>query len=158
MSKHSLITELIEEANRDPSLLGLLDVDKLLTSLETAKNEFLENETAESILADVVQALESLPLSKKILTEYSKKLLGYRLVDDLHLLHKGKHVRWIRNQAPYSLTLGGIVVDIQFENTGTNILCRLFNGKYIKYRFNDCITFQKLNGEETLILMLQDIE
>jgi len=157
MSKHSLITELIEEANRDPTLLGLLDVDKLLSSLETAKNEFLENETAESILMNVVQALESLPLPKKTLSEYSKKLLGYRLVDDLHLLHKGKHVRWIRNNLPYSLTLGGIVVDIQFEDAGANILCKLLTGKYIKYRFNDCITFQKLSGDETLILMLQDV-
>jgi hypothetical protein len=154
-TKPALVAELLDEAKADPSLLALLDIDKMLDSLETPQNEYLENETQESILREVLLALKTLPLNRSQLKETYGKLLGYRLVEDLHLLHRGKHVRWIRRPAG-PLTLGGIVVNIQFEDHGANVVCRLLNGRFTKFRFNDCMTFQKLNNYETLILMLQE--
>jgi len=83
-----------------------------------------------------------------------EKLSGYRFVDELHLLHKGKFVRWIRHVAPDKLIKGGIVIDIQFGDFGANILCRLMTGDFIRYRFDKCNTYQKLTDEECMILTL----
>ena len=85
------------------------------------------------------------------------KLADYRYVDELYQLQRGKHVRWIRiptntleNIQP-TLTNGGIVVDIKIQDTGVHVLCK--NGKrYIQYKFDDCLTYQKLSTDELLIL------
>jgi hypothetical protein len=156
-SKKSLVSELLEEAQKDPTLLSLLDIDDLLDKLETPQNDFLENETSETIFRNVVKTLRSLPLPKATHAEYASKLIGYRVVDELHLLHRGKHIRWIRREEPYALTVGGIVVSVQFEDAGPNVVCRLFGGRrFMKLKFNECTIFQKLNGDETLILLLQE--
>jgi hypothetical protein len=81
-------------------------------------------------------------------------LIGYRYVDEIRYLHKGKHIRWIRqnNKIP-SLTNGGIVVNIKFLDNGIHIVCKNSQNRFIQYKFDDCITFQRLSVEEQLLLM-----
>lgn len=146
------VNEIFENALKDPSLLSDIDIDELLNSLENSKNDYLENKTIESVnkeIFDIVTGLE-IPLNSK--QNYCDKLIGYRVVDELHELHKGKHVRWIRYDNK-KLTNGGIVVDIKFLNTGTQVLCKNSMNKFIQYKYDDCVTFQKLNETEQLIMM-----
>lgn len=145
------ITELIKQARDDPALLSKINAVELLRSV---KNDFLENQTIESISANVYDSLVQLPLKKEIIKGHCERLVGYRFVDELHLLHKGKYVRWIRHDAPEKLVKGAVVVDIQFGDFGANILCRLMTGDFLRYRFDKCNTYQKLTDEEQLLLML----
>jgi len=145
------IADIIKEAREDPDLLSKIDTAKLL---ESVKNDFLGNQTIDSITANVFDSLHQLPIDRPMLENHCKKLVGYRFVDELHLLHKGKYVRWIRHDLPDKLTKGAVVVDIQFGDLGAYILCRLVTGEFLKYRFDKCNTYQKLSDEEQLILLL----
>jgi hypothetical protein len=146
------INDVYNEAIKDPSLLASLDVEQLLSTLENENNDYLEDKTLKGItdeIHDIIQsAIEDIELQQKICL----KLLDYRLVDELHELHKGKHVRWIRRDTN-KLTNGGIVVDIKFLDTGTQVLCKNSMNRFIQYKYDECITFQKLSHTEQLILM-----
>jgi hypothetical protein len=145
------IAELIKQAKTDPALLSKIDTSELLRSV---KHDFLENQTIESISANIYDSLVQLRLDKGSLEGHIERLAGYRFVDELHQLHKGKYVRWIRHDAPEKLMKGAVVVDIQFGDFGANILCRLMTGDFLRYRFDKCNTYQKLTDEEQLLLML----
>lgn len=148
------IAELIREAQNDPELFSKIDTAKLLDSLESVKTDFLANETIESIAESVFDSISGLEIDKETVENHCKKLVGYRFVDELHILHKGKYVRWIRHDSPEKLARGAVVVDINFGDYGANILCRSVTGDFFKYRFDKCHTYQKLTDEEQLILML----
>lgn len=148
------IAELIKNAREDPSLFSRINVKEILESLESVKNDFLENETYGTISENVFQSLTKLPITQNDIAEHCKKLVGYRYVDELHLLHKGKYVRWITHDEPNKITRGAVVVDIQFGDFGANVLCRLVTGQFLRYRFDKCNTYQKLTDEEQMILML----
>ncbi len=150
------ISELIKEAQQDPTLLSQINTIELLKSLESVKNDFLENETVDTISKNVFDSLVRLNVSEELLEDYCHKLSGYRFVDELHLLHRGKYVRWIRHNSPEKLMKGAVVVDVQIGDFGANILCRLMTGDFLKYRFDKCNTYQKLSDEEQLILMISN--
>ena len=147
------IAELIKQAKTDPTLLSKINTAELLRSVKT---DFLENQTIESISANIFDSLVQLetPLEKDLIASHCERLAGYRFVDELHLLHKGKYVRWIRHDAPEKLMKGAVVVDIQFGDFGANVLCRLMTGDFLRYRFDKCNTYQKLTDEEQLLLIL----
>ncbi len=149
--RHTLI-DFFKEARSDPSLFSTINTKELL---ESAKNDYLANQTFDSISVDVFDSLVELNLDKDKpkMTQILERLSGYRYVDELHLLHKGKYVRWIRHDIPDKLMKGGVVIDIQFGDFGANILCRLMTGDFLRYRFDKCNTYQKLTDEECIILM-----
>jgi len=152
------IAKLIEEARADPRLLATINVEEILqlraNGVESTKYDFLENQTFESISQSVFESLKRLSISRHILMDHCKKLVGYRFVDELHLLHKGKYVRWIRHDDPGKIMRGGVIVDVQFGDLGANVLCRLTTGHFLRYRFDKCNTYQKLTEEEQLYLMV----
>lgn len=155
------ISQLLEEARADPTLLSQINVEELLDSIESVKNDFLENQTLDSIANAVFESLKTGLFNCRLigraqLEDYCQKLVGYRYVSELHVLHKGKYVRWIRMDSPQKMTVGGIVVDIKFGDDGANILCRLSSGRFVQYRFDRCLTYQKLTDEEQLILMVYE--
>jgi len=149
------INQLYQDALTDPSLLSTLDVDQLLSTLETNKNDYLENKTLNGITNDVYNCIRDIRVDNEMQQQMCMKLVGYRLVEELHELHKGKHVRWIRHGSS-NLTNGGIVVDIKFLDNGTHILCMNSMKRFIQYKYDDCITFQKLSPTELLILMIYE--
>ena len=149
------IQQIYEDALKDPTLLSTIDVDKLLDSLENANNDYLTDHTLETIQKEIHDILKQNGIVK--IQEYCEKLATYRYVDEICELHKGKNVRWIRIDSPEKkLTNGGIVVDIKFLDNGTHVLCMNNQQRFIQYKFDDCITFQKLSMEEQLILMSYD--
>jgi len=149
------INEIFEQAIADPTLISTIDIDKLLDSVEENQNEYLENKSMEEIRQEINQNIDELNVENERKLSYSDKLIGYRLVDEIHELHKGKHVRWIR-KTNETLTNGGIVVDIKFTDNGTQILCMGPKNRFIQYKFDECITFQKMSETEQLIIMAYD--
>jgi hypothetical protein len=148
------IQEIFENARKDPELFSTIDIEQLLESIESDKNDYLEGKTLGDINNDIYEKINTLTTSNEKKKEICNKLIGYRQVDELHELHKGKHVRWIRNTlGEPNLTNGGIVIDIKFLDNGTHVLCKNNLNRFIQYKFDDCATFQKLSSEEQLILM-----
>jgi NDP-sugar pyrophosphorylase family protein len=148
------IQNIFEQAQKDPTLLSTMDIDKLLETIENNKNDYLENKTSQSITEDIFNKLNELDMQEEEIKNTCNKLIGYRHVDEIHELHKGKHIRWIRLNGK-TLTNGGMLVDIKFLDNGTHILCRNGN-RFIQYKFDECSTFQKMSTEEQVILMAYD--
>lgn len=148
------IQEIFENARKDPELFSTIDIEQLLESIESDKNDYLEGKTLNEINNDIYEKINTLNTTNEKKQEICNKLIGYRYVDELHELHKGKHVRWIRcTIGEPKLTTGGIVIDIKFLDNGTHVLCKNNLNRFVQYKFDDCITFQKLSSEEQLILM-----
>jgi hypothetical protein len=146
------INEIYESALKDPTLFSTIDIEQLLDSIESSKNDYLENKTMNDVTIDIFNKINELYLSEEKTREFCNKLIGYRYVDEIHEIHKGKHIRWLRNNTD-RLTNGGIVVDVKFMDNGTQILCMNSQKRFMQYKFDDCLTFQKLSVEEQLILM-----
>ena len=146
------INQIFEDALTDPSLLSTLDIDNLLESIENTKNDYLDNKTTSDITSEIQDKLNEIGLSVDEKEIIIVKLKEYRFVDEIHELHKGKMVRWIRN-GTNRLTNGGIVTDIKFLDNGVHVLCMNSQRRFIQYKYDDCYTFQKMNIEEQLILM-----
>jgi hypothetical protein len=144
------LKELFDQAQSD--LSNSVDIDKLLASLETPQTDYLEGKTLKSINKDVFDSLAGIGSKES----HCPKLVGYRFVDEIYQLHKGKHVRWIRIEHPEKLMVGGILVDVRFTDNGVNVLCRLHTGRFTQYRFDQCLTYQKLSDEEQMILALYE--
>ena len=147
------ISALFKEAREDPTLLSTINTKELLESVDSEKHDYLANQTFDTISVDVFDSLVKLKVSKDFMPIILERLSGYRYVDELHLLQKGKYVRWIRHDEPEKLVKGGVVIDIQFGDFGANILCRLITGNFLKYRFDKCNTYQKLTDDECMYLM-----
>ena len=148
------INQIFENVMADHSLLDTIDIEHLLDTIENEKNDSLENKTMDSVNVEIFEKINELNFKKEKKSEICKKLIGYRFVDEINELHKGKHVRWIRigNKEP-DLTNGGLIVDIKFMDNGTQILCKNSMNRFIQYKFDECISFQKLSMDEQLILM-----
>jgi hypothetical protein len=145
------VKEIYETAKKDPSLFSTLDIDNLLNTVENRKNDYLENKTMSGIALENYHKLLELGFEED-LEEKCKKLLEYRLVDEIHELHKGKHVRWVRNDTR-KITSGGIVMNIKFTNTGTQVVVKNAQNRFIQYKFDDAVTFQKMSTEEQLLVL-----
>jgi hypothetical protein len=146
------VNEIFESALKDPSLFSTLDINNLLESIENEKNDYLENKTMQTVTDEIFDKIRELGIPETKARELCNRLVGYRYVDEIHEIHKGKHIRWIRQGAD-RLTNGGIVVDIKFLDNGTQILTMNSQRRFIQFKFDNCIAFQKLSVEEQLILM-----
>jgi len=149
------IQQIFEDAQNDHSLLSNIDINDLLNSLENKNNDYLIDKTLNDIQNDIINLLNQY-FPKETISEISKKLADYRYVDEIYELHKGKFVRWINiNNINNNnkLSNGGIVVNIKFLDNGTYILCKTHQQRFVQYKFDNVLTFQKLSVEEQLILM-----
>jgi hypothetical protein len=168
------VGEIYQNALKDPSLFSTIDIDKMLDSIENEKNDYLENKTMDSVTQEICEKISDLPISDESKENICKKLIGYRYVDEIHELHKGKITSWIRikksaaqellerqikgSENTYTiqpkLSGTGILVNIKFADRGTNVvISNPPNHRFTQYRFDDCLTFQKMTEEEQLILM-----
>jgi hypothetical protein len=145
------INAIFENVRKDTSRLANIDMDELLRATENDKNDYLNDKTLDDILEENIQAIKRLKLPKKEIIELSSKLVGYRYVENVFDVHKGKHIRWIREGRP--ITNGAIVADVKFLDNGTHIVCTTAMGRVFQIKFNDCTVFQKLSVGEQLILM-----
>jgi hypothetical protein len=170
------IKRIIIDAKNDPALKSTLNIDAIIKTIENVDMDYLGDRSLSDISFEIFNSLKELKLSNDTIAEYCDKLSEYRLIDQLFQLHKGKHVRWIRIPSHFQsdhekiktktfdedkiprpvLTNGGIVVDIKFTNTSAQILCKN-KDRFVQYKFDDCLTFQKLSEDEQLLLSCYDI-
>ena len=180
---NSELRNLIISEKDNPELHSTIDIKTLLLAAENVDMNDLGNRSLTEISQEIVQALQNLGLHTDKIREICGKLAEYRLTDQVFQIQKGRHVRWIRGTegSPMtppsantinsrlntnkgrglrgtvgSLTNGGIVVDVKFLDNGTHILCK--NGpRFIQYKFDDCLTFQKLSVDEQMVLSCYDL-
>lgn len=150
------IQTIFENALHDPTVMSNINIDELLKVLENDKYDYLENKTTDIITSEIYNTIKELnfPIEKQ--NEICNKLIGYRFIDELRELHKGKQIRWISIKNKNLLTNGGIVVNIKFLDNGTYIVCKNAANKFMQFNFDDCIIFQKMSTEEQLILLAYD--
>ena len=142
--------EILKDAYNDPNLQSTININELLEHAENVDNDYLGDHSLTTINKEIIQVLKNKNVEN--IHKYCKTLFNYRLIDDVYHIHKGKHVRWIRNK---NLTNGGIVVDIKFTDNGTQILCKTKN-RFLQYKFDECISFQKLTEDELIVLQSRD--
>jgi len=99
------------------------------------------------------ESLDRFILSHQEKNSILDKLQGYKPVHEIHELQKGRHIRWIRTTTPEiaKITNGGILMEIKFMDSGTHLLCMNLQKRFIQYKWDDCITFQKMTIEELCI-------
>jgi hypothetical protein len=146
------MNHLIEKERNNPELQNTIDIRTILESAENVDNNYIGDHSLKTISKEIYDLMIEKDIDRDIVYKYCNSLLNYRLIDHVYHIHKGKHIRWLRNN---KLTNGGIVVDIKFLDNGTHILCKNKN-RFIQYRFDECCTFQKLTPDELLILQLKD--
>ena len=141
-------------------LLGLLDKSDNLTMSMEGEGEGGEGDSFPSYLYDknsiiIQKEISDVCIRENIPQKIYEKLTEYRYVDKICDLIRGKHVRWVRlSSEAYTLTKGGIVTDIKFLENGIYILIKNARNQFIQYKFDDCITFQKLSTEELLYIRI----
>ena len=81
--------------------------------------------------------------------EYIQKLDGYKQINQICDLLRGRHIRWIREKT--KLTNGAILVDIKFLDSGTHLLCKNPMGKMFQIKYDDCVIFQRMTADEILV-------
>tara|TARA_B100001287_G_scaffold235848_1_gene208181 strand:- start:53469 stop:53915 length:447 start_codon:yes stop_codon:yes gene_type:complete len=146
------MNHLINQEKNNPELQNTLDIQTILESAENVDNNYIGDHSLKTISKEVYDTIKEQNIETDIVYKYCTSLLHYRLIDHVYHIHKGKHIRWLRDK---KLTNGGIVVDIKFLDNGTHILCKNKN-RFIQYKFDDCPTFQKLTHDELLILQIKD--
>lgn len=141
-----------EEAKATASDLNEEDIQNILESGDY--DPYFENKSTRMVIEEVKQELFNANIEKLELS--LSKLLGYRYIDEVNQLQRGRHVKWMNlTKAKNTLSGGGIIMNIKFLDNGVHILCN--NGsRFTQYKFDDCITFQKLSPQEQLILMANE--
>lgn len=154
------IEKIYQDARMDPALFSKLDPEELLRELAKDKNSYIEEKTMADILNEMKQTIADEfgdDISKADINNILKRLIGYRMVDELDAIHIGEYTRWIQKyQDDVKLTNGGILLNTTFTDEGINLTIRLWNNRVIQVRFDDCLVFQKLSFGEQLILMASD--
>jgi len=144
------LNEILENLKNDNTLFSDININELLESIDDDKND-IENKTLNDIIDINIEILKTHNFDNKTIETYCNKLAGYKYIDNLYQLNKGKYIRWINKNN--KLTNGAIILDIMFLDNGTNIVCKNTNHKYLQLKFDDCIIFQKLSDQEQMILM-----
>ena len=151
--------EIIGNARKHPDVLpSKEEVDTWIEDIKKSASElphYLDGKTFNILSREINHVLleNGCSSNKKLFLE---KLDGYRYVDEIHELFRGKFIRWIRisNKTP-TLTNGAIVMEIKFLDDGIQVLCRNGMNRFIQFKWDECIVFQKLTDEEWMLLSVK---
>ena len=132
--------------------------NKLINALDNNDNENILNFTTRKIMELNLKILKELMLNKETTILYLKKLKGYKYVDEINELKCGMFVRWIPIVDPNNITLThcGIVCDIKITDDGIIIICKNFMHRHYTFKMDEVLIFQKLTGQEMVILSALD--
>lgn len=108
----------------------------------------------EHVVRDVVDCIRRHFDDQQVVENLVTKLTGYRLVDRVCDLRRGRFVRCLllKSKNPSSLNRGGVLVNVTFTDEGTVLLCNLTRGKFISFRFDQCLTFEKMTDQEQMMM------
>ena len=143
--------KILADAREDSSLFSTIDVDELLSKVENAN--YLENKTIRTIAVENHDAISELNITEELLQKFCDKLTGYRHVDKICDLLLGRMVALIKRQNPTKIIGYSTVVRIDITDNGVYFLLITYDRKFLRFKFDDCVVFQKLTTEEQLVLM-----
>jgi hypothetical protein len=135
-----------------------MDVEQLLKALDNDENEHLINMTSEKLNNMKREILTEIQLLPQEVTEYMQKLREYKYIDEMNHIRHGSFIRWIPISDPENihLTSGGIICDIKIADTGVHLVCKNFAKKHYQIKMDECLVFQKLSGQEQVLLAALD--
>ena len=135
-----------------------IDVDKLMKALDNDANEGIMNLTSEKLIEMNLKILQELALDKETTLGMLKKLKEYKYIDSVCELRNGAFLRWIplTNPEDIYLTNGAILCDIKMTDNGTQLVCKTFSKRHISLKMDENLIFQKLSGQELIILTALD--
>ncbi len=135
-----------------------MDVEQLLKALENDENEHLINMTTEKLNNMKREILTEIQLTPQEVAEYMQKLREYKYIDEMNDIRHGSFIRWIPISDPENihLTSGGIICDIKIADTGVHLVCKNFAKKHYQIKMDECLVFQKLSGQEQVLLSALD--
>ena len=133
-------------------------VDNLLNALENEGNASIMKLTTSKIKQIKNTILQQLQLDSKTLKSYHKKLKNYRYCDEVSDLQYGYYIRWIplKNPDNIKLTNGAVIADIKIYDSGVQCLCKNSLNRFMQFKFDEVIIFQKLSSQEQVILSVLD--
>ena len=135
-----------------------MDVNILLKALDNDANENIINMSYKKIKEMTHNMLTELELDANIFKNYLTKLKQYRYIDELNDLKIGAFIRWIPLADPENihLTQGGIICDIKITDKGIALVCKNFAHKHYHLNPDELMIFQKLSGQEQVLLAALD--
>ena len=135
-----------------------MDVTILLKALDNDANEQIINMTYKKIKEMTYNMLSELDLDPTVFKDYITKLKQYRYIDELNDLKIGAFIRWIPLTDPENiyLTQGGIICDIKITDKGIALVCKNFAHKHYHLNPDELMIFQKLSGQEQVLLSALD--
>jgi hypothetical protein len=135
-----------------------MNVENLLKALDNEDNSKLLNLTSKKILEMKLEILKELQLSKKEITEISKKLKNYMYIDEINELRDGSYIRWIciKNPKKIFLTKGAVLCEIKIVDDGVQLTCKTFTNSFFSLKMEENIIFQKLTDQEKVLLLALD--
>ena len=135
-----------------------MDVEQLLKALDNDENEHLINMTSEKLNNMKREILTEIQLSPQEVAEYMQKLKEYKYIDEMNHIRHGSFIRWIPISDPENihLTSGGIICDIKIADSGVHLVCKNFAKKHYQIKMDECLVFQKLSGQEQVLLAALD--
>ena len=139
-----------------------MDVNKLIDALDNENNEKILNLTTKKIKEMNMKILMELSLPREKLFVITKKLNGYRYVDEIDELKCGTYLKWILLTDPdpdnLELTKGAIFCEIKCKDDGVFIVCKNmgFSSRHFQIKMDECLLFQKLTTQELILLSALD--
>jgi hypothetical protein len=102
--------------------------------------------------------LKELEFSTQEIKDLQKKLKEYIYVDEMNELRYGSFIRWIPIKDPDNLhlTQGAILCDIKVVDSGVQLCLKNYAHKHFQLKMEENIIFQKLSGQEQIILSALD--
>lgn len=132
-------------------------IEYLKQSMENENNKSILNLTTKIIKERKEEIINELPIYKNEKNRIKKKLKEYRYIDEIHELHIGAFIRWIKFKSDneISITNGALLMDVLFEDNIQLLLKNNMN-RFFRVNFNDNLIFQKLTDQEKIILFAID--
>ena len=134
-----------------------LEADLLNKALENQQNAILLKLNTKQISEMNKQIVHGIPrISAKIAASHLKTLKGYRYVDEISDLKTNVYIKWIRLDTPNKLTKGAISCSVKITNDGMLVMCKNYFGKFFYLNMDECVIFQKITTEESVLLSAMD--
>jgi len=146
-----------------------MDIENLLKALDNEDNTKFINLNTKKINKMKSEIIKELNIPSNKTTEILKKLKEYMYIDEISELRYGSFIRWINikyndtNNSEESnsknniyLNNGGILCEINITDDGMLLTCKNFMNKFYKIKMDECLIFQKLSGQEQVLLSALD--
>lgn len=150
----SSFQQLVDQARREAAI-SALNVDELLN---TSDDDDDRNISLNHIQTTVQGLIRRLGFSPEITMDICERLVGYKLIDEIHELITGRYIRWVRRDGMTpKLDPGGMLSDIKFMDDGVHVVSITAGARFPrKIRYDNYWIFQKLTDDELLVGWTQD--